>query len=114
MSEDNNKEGEGHVLGDGAGVYIPSDDGSLDSNKNLQADFGGFIVGLYQSAMVSLGEMEHPETGATERDFEAARHTIDLLRVLQDKTKGNLDQEEEQLLKGLLHRLRVAFVEAKG
>ncbi|MEC9442404.1 MAG: DUF1844 domain-containing protein [Myxococcota bacterium] len=113
MSEDNKKEGEGHVLGDGAGVYIPSD-APDDSPKNLEADFGGFIVGLYQSAMVSLGEMEHPETGATERDFEAAKHTIDLLKVLQIKTKGNLDQEEEQLLKGLLHRLRIAFVEAKG
>ncbi len=102
------------VLGDEGGVYIPQgEDGQTPPKREISIDFGGFVVGLYQSAMVSLGEMEHPETGESSPDLESARHTIDILRMLQQKTEGNLDEEEDQLLRGLLYKLRMAFVEAK-
>lgn len=108
MSDENKGSEQEHVLGGGAGVYKPG------AGQEIAADFGGFIVGLYQSAMVSLGQMEHPETGSTESDLEGARHTIEILNMLKVKTQGNLDEEESQLLKGLLYRLRVAYVEAKS
>ena len=105
MSDDTTQ---GKVLGDNSGVYIPNEDAGAD----VKIDFGGFIVGLYQSALISLGRAEHPELGGGQADLEAARHTIDILRLLQEKTKGNLDEEEDKLLRGLLYELKVAFVEA--
>lgn len=112
------------VLGDNAGVYLPSEEEGGGGKKagadaagfrsEINIDFGGFIIGLYQSAMVSLGEMEHPETNAHHVDLESAKHTIDILRLLQEKTEGNLDEEESKLFQSLLHKLRVAYVEAKS
>ena len=78
-------------------------------NDDLGFNFGGFVIGLYQSAMVSLGEMEHPETGATVRDLEGARHTIDILKMLKHKTANNLDTEEEKLIGGLLYKLQMVY-----
>ena len=97
------------VLGDNAGVYIP---GQAPSRREVSIDFGGFIVGLYQSALVSLGKMADPITDQTDKDMDSARHTIDLIRMLEEKTRGNLDEEEAKLMKGLLYELRVAYVEA--
>ena len=118
MSDDTKNDDE-QVLGDSGGVYIPK--GSKadepigpDGKRQISIDFGGFVVGLYQSAMVGLGEMNHPETGESMADLESARHTIDILRMLQHKTDGNLDEEEDRLLRGLLYKLRMAYVEAQG
>lgn len=110
MSDDSQPEG-AKILGDHAGVYVPT--ASAPEQLEPEVDFGGFIVGLYQSAMVALGEMEHPETGETLKDLETARHTIDILRMLHEKTRGNLDEEEDKLMRGLLYKLRVAFVDAQ-
>lgn len=108
MSDESSKTQDGHVLSDGAGVYIPQEE-----RTDIKVDFGGFAVGLYQSAMVALGEIDHPETGSPTRDLETAKHTIGILEMLQDKTRGNLDEEETQLLKSMLYRARIAFVEAQ-
>jgi len=59
-----------------------------------------------------LGKTPHPETGKTVCDLEAARLFIDMLEMLEFKTKGNLTQEEAGLLKQSLMSLRMAFVEA--
>ncbi len=96
------------VLGDGAGVYVPGAQAG-----ELTVDFGGFIIGLYQSALISMGEVEHPDIPAGQKDLESARHTIDILKLLQHKTQNNLDEEEERLLKGLLYKLHTAFIEAQ-
>lgn len=95
------------VLGDNAGVYIPSED---SANRNISIDFGGFIVGLYQSALMSLGKLQLPDI-AQSVDIESARHTIDILRLLQQKTKGNLDEEESRLLSGFIQELQLIYVE---
>jgi hypothetical protein len=59
---------------------------------------------------VLLGEVPNPYTGKKEENLEAARHTIDILTLLQDKTRGNLDREEQQLLDGVLYELRMKFM----
>lgn len=118
--DDSNQKSNGHsnggpkgtVLGNNAGVFIPSMD-SDDDVSEVQADFGSFIVSLGTSCMIDLGRVEHPETGQVERDLESAKHTIDILKMLQDKTQGNLEAEEEKLLESLLHDLRSAFVVEK-
>ncbi len=68
--------------------------------------FSSFVVSLATSAMTHLGEGP-----AAQRDLPLARQTIDLLGVLHDKTKGNLDDEERQLLETVLHETRTRFVE---
>ncbi len=105
MSDETSQE---KVLGDNAGVYIPTE----EDDASMDMDFGGFVVGLYQSALIALGSAQHPELGGEGDDLDAARHAIDILRMLQEKTKGNLDEEEDKLIRGLLYELKVAFIEA--
>jgi hypothetical protein len=77
-------------------------------------DFMTLVVSLSQTALVQLGDAADPD-GTRTRDLDLARQTIDLLGVLQEKTKGNLTGEEERLLDQVLYDLRMRFVElAKG
>jgi hypothetical protein len=75
-------------------------------------DFGTFVLSLGSSAIMHLGEYEHPESGKVEKDLPMAKHTIDLLSMLQEKTKGNLNAQEDKLLESLLYDLRIRFVNA--
>ncbi len=77
-------------------------------------NFSTFILSMYSSALVQLGEMVDPATGKREQNLDLAKQTVDLIRMLEDKTRGNLDMEEENLMKSLLHELRLAYVKAKG
>lgn len=70
------------------------------------------VMQVSQMATMLLGQMPHPQTGETTRDLEAARMFIDQLEMLEAKTKGNLNRDEEKLLKQSLTSLRMAFVEA--
>jgi hypothetical protein len=77
-------------------------------------DFTTFVFSLGSSALIHLGEAPNPDSGAVERSPELAQETIDLLAMLQEKTKGNLTQEEERFLGALLYDLRMRFVQASG
>jgi len=90
----------------------PSSPGADASSKPLPIGFAQFIVSLGSSALVHLGELAEPGSGRTEVDLVLARHTIDVLALLQEKTKGNLDYEEVRLLDALLFDLRQKFLEA--
>lgn len=74
------------------------------------ADFGLFLSSLSMQAMVALGEMPHPATQEREPDLDQARYLIDVLGLLQEKTRGNLTAEEVQVLEGLLYELRMKYV----
>lgn len=70
------------------------------------------LVGMFSTqAMVSLGLIGHPEDGKMEVQLPLARHFIDLLGVLEEKTRGNLSEQEAKLLEQVLHDLRMAYVE---
>jgi hypothetical protein len=62
-------------------------------------------------AAVHLGEVGDPVTGETHKNLPAAGQMVDLLAVVQEKTKGNLDAEEGQLLESLLYELRLKYIE---
>ena len=64
-----------------------------------------------QQAMMYLGAIPDPQTGKAIVSLEVAKMQIDLLSILEDKTKGNLTEEESQLLQGVLQDLRMTFVE---
>lgn len=75
-----------------------------------EADFETLVLSLSTSAMYQLGLVQDPAGAPIPTDIEAARHTIDILGVLQKKTRGNLTPQEEQLLEQVLYELRLAFV----
>ena len=74
--------------------------------------FVGMVVQQTNMALMLLGRMPHPETGQTMQDIESAKMFIDQLEMLEVKTRGNLDKQEDKLLKQSLTALRLAFVEA--
>jgi len=74
-------------------------------------DFTTFVLSLSHSARVHLGDAPDPATGKSDVDLPMARHSIDLLGMLQEKTHGNLTGAEEQVLTQELHDLRIRFVE---
>jgi hypothetical protein len=88
---------------------------SGDGDKLPAIDFSTFVLSLSHSALVHLGDAPSPDGQKAERDLSLARQTIDLLAILQDKTRNNLTGEEERLLDQALYDLRVRFVEvSKG
>jgi hypothetical protein len=80
--------------------------------RELPVSFSSFVVSLASSAMVHLGEAPDPQTRRRAVDLALARNTIDLLSLLHDKTKGNLEEDESKLLEALLYELRLKFVNA--
>ncbi len=79
-----------------------------------KVDMNTFILSLSSSVLVHLGEVPDPDSGQTSLNLDMARHTIDILGMLEKKTKGNLTQDEEDLLKNLLFELRVKYVQKSG
>jgi len=74
------------------------------------ASFFSLIMSLASNAAANLGMMPHPVTGETGVDLGTAKHWIDVLGMLEEKTRGNLDQQEAQALEGLLADLRMQYV----
>ncbi|HMV66072.1 MAG TPA: DUF1844 domain-containing protein [Myxococcota bacterium] len=73
--------------------------------------FSSFVITLAHTALVHLGEVSDPTGGGRHVDLQLARHSIDAIAMLEDKTKGNLDDEERRLMEGVLHELRGKFVD---
>jgi len=79
-----------------------------------KVDFAALLISLGTSAMMHLGVVADPVTGKpAEKNPSLARQTIDTLEMLQEKTRGNLDPDEDRLLQNLLTELRMRFVETQ-
>jgi len=77
-------------------------------------DFSTHVLSLASTALIALGQMPGPdEETHQEVDLETARHLIDVLGMLELKTKGNLDESEHKLLQSLIYDLRVSYVDAE-
>jgi|ERR1700733_893562 len=76
-------------------------------------DFSTHVLSLASSALIALGKMPAPDGDPHPLDLETARHLIDVLAMLETKTKGNLDEAETKLLASLIYDLRVAYVDAQ-
>ena len=70
-------------------------------------NFASFLLSLATTGMVHLGEIPEPTTGQKMENLEAARQMIDILRILKEKTEGNLSSEESQLMENLLYELQM-------
>ena len=85
------------------------DQGELPGAED-PASFASFMMSIASNAASSLGMMEHPVTGKRDVDLELGKHWIDVLGMLQQKTRGNLLPQEQQILESLLADLRMQYV----
>lgn len=84
-----------------------------DASEPLpDVDFMTLIFSLYTYAQISLGIIPDPTTGQSTKELIQAKYNIDILAILQEKTRGNLSQEEEQALEQMLYELRMNYVQA--
>jgi len=77
-----------------------------------EVNFNSLIFSLSSSAFFNLGEIADPQTGERHKDLPLAKHSIDIIAMLRDKTKGNLDDEEQKFLDNILADLRLRYVKA--
>lgn len=89
-----------------------------ESEKNLETKekdgkirFINHIIGLQSGAFIFLGKMPNPNTGNIEKDTVKAKELIDLLVMLREKTKGNLDSDEDKFLNNAITQCQYSFVE---
>jgi Domain of unknown function (DUF1844) len=78
-----------------------------------EINFATFIFSLNHSVLVHLGVMEDPSTGKKVKNLPIAKQTIDILGMLGEKTRGNLDDDEEKMLKNILYDLRMIYIKEK-
>jgi hypothetical protein len=90
-----------------AGEAHPSEAGA----EMGEISFGAFLMSLSTEALVHLGEMTDPSVGQAQRDLAMAQQLIDILGMLREKTRGNLDHDEQALLDAILFDLRMKYVE---
>lgn len=76
-------------------------------------NFATFIFSLNSSALVQLGLMEDPMTGEKTKNLPLARQTIDIIAMLEEKTRGNLEADEAAMIKNMLYDLRILYVKEK-
>jgi hypothetical protein len=77
-----------------------------------EINFSTFIISLSTQALMHLGEIADPLSGKVIKDIAVAKQTIDIIGMLKDKTRGNLNPGEERLTEDILFDLRMRYVEA--
>jgi Domain of unknown function (DUF1844) len=78
-----------------------------------EVTFSSFVLSLSTTIMYHLGDFPNPETKKAKKNLAAAKQTIDMLSMIKNKTEGNLDADEKQLLEGMLYELMMRYVKEK-
>ncbi|VAW38633.1 hypothetical protein MNBD_DELTA02-818 [hydrothermal vent metagenome] len=99
--------------GSARGVNLGADEGSVDDTLPAP-EFTTFIYSLSTTALMQMGEIDNPETNKKDKNYQLAKHTIDLLDMLKEKTKNNLTEEESKLMEGVLYDLRTCYCKIVG
>ena len=89
----------------------PSPGDHAHADDQPEVNFTTFVVGLSTQALVALGEIPDSVSGQHMKDLDAARQLIDIVGMLREKTRGNLDQNESGLIEAILFDLRMKYVE---
>ena len=84
----------------------------VESPPLPEANFTSLIFSLSSTALFHLGDIPDPQTGEKKMDLPLAKHTIDIIAMLQEKTTGNLTEEEQKFTESILADLRWRFVKA--
>jgi len=90
----------------------PSSNANSTSPENLAPSLSTLMLSIGSTCIMAMGLAPNPATGKIEKDLQLARFNIDLLSMLQEKTKGNLTPEEEKFMHALINDLRMKFVQA--
>lgn len=88
-----------------------NDDKKNQGAGEFKMDFSAFILSLNASSLIHLGEIPDPQIRERSVNISAAKHTIEILEIIKDKTVGNLDESEDKLLDDILYNLRLKFVQ---
>lgn len=96
-----------------SGSSTSGDHSGLDSQLP-KINFSTFIFSLNSSALYHLGLVPDPTTGKKEKNLLLAKQSIDILGMLDEKTQGNLTNDEEKLLRHILHDLRLMYVKERN
>ncbi len=78
-----------------------------------EVTFSSFVLSLSTTVMYHLGDFPDPATNKAEKNLAAAKQTIDMLNMIRNKTAGNLDIDEKELLEGILYELMIRYVKEK-
>lgn len=97
----------GETIGGGSALRAPTE----DERPAAEITLSTFLMSLSTQALMFLGEIDNPITGKSEVDFPAVRELIDIIAMLRDKTRGNLDAAEQRLIEKILFDLRMRYVE---
>jgi hypothetical protein len=93
----------------------PDNSGQKPDNENNYPpiNFTNFVLSLSTSALFHFGDFPESEDGVPQKNLPAAKQTIDILDMLNEKTKGNLDKNESNLIQGVLYELKMRYVKEK-
>jgi len=90
----------------------PNDTSEPDTSNASGINFASFVLSLVHTAAVHFGDVADPTTGERHApNLQLAQQMIDILAMLEEKTRGNLSAEERQLIDQVLYELRLRFVE---
>lgn len=81
-----------------------------EQQQSFEVNFSNFVISLSTSALFYFGDFPNPETNKAEKNLPAARQLIDTLSMLKNKTEGNLDDNEKNLIEGVLYELQMRYV----
>jgi hypothetical protein len=79
-----------------------------------EVTFSNFVLSLSTTVLYHFGDFPDPATNKAEKNLTAAKQTIDMLNMLKNKTVGNLDNNEKELLDGILYELMMRYVKEKA
>ena len=117
MTEDTDGRNKGPDPGSDGGASASREkttaEGGAAGSLMPKPTFSTFVLSLASSALVHLGEVPDPATNKQAEDIALAKHSIDILTMLQDKISNGLDKDEARLLEGLLYELRMKYVVKK-
>jgi hypothetical protein len=89
-----------------------ADESKIEENQGFlpPVEFSTIVMPIYLQASIKLGLIEDPQTGKTEEDLDFAKRLIDVLDLLADRTKGNLDKDEDIFLNSCLQQLKMNYL----
>ena len=111
--KEDKKESSGEEVKDQAQKETAPEEKQEPETHLPEINFPTFIISLNASALVHLGVIEDPATGKKVKNLPMGKQTIDILSMLEKKTRGNLSKEEENMLKHILYDLRIIYVKEK-
>jgi len=91
---------------------VPDSSTTGEPGNALKVDFSTFIFSLFSSALIQLGDMADPMTGAMDPNLVAAQQTIDIVDIIRLKTEGNLSDEESKLVENVSAELKWKYLDA--